>query len=65
MSSNRLVIGILAMGAVVIIGMAVYIFTHFNSMSWIQEIILIAVALIILFAIMAVLVIIGRSTSKK
>ncbi len=65
MSSNRLIIGILAIGAVVIIGMAAYLFTHFNSMSWVQEVILIAIALIILLGIMAVLVMISRSTGRK
>ncbi len=65
MSSSRLILGILTVAAVVIIGMAAYIFTHFHSMSLTQEIILIALALVILFAIMGVLVVLTRSAGKK
>jgi hypothetical protein len=65
MSKNHLMVGILAVAAVIIIAMAVYIFTHFNSMELVQEIILICIALVVLVVIMGVLLMLVRNAGRK
>jgi hypothetical protein len=64
-SKYRAMLGVLVVAAIIIIAMAVYIFTHYNSMALIQEFVIIAIALILLFVIMGVLVMIVRSADRK
>ena len=65
MSNLRSMIAVLAAAAVVIIAMAIYLFSHYDSMPLTQEIILIAVALVVLLVVMGVLVTIIRRAGRK
>jgi hypothetical protein len=65
MIKPRLIIGILTIAAIVIIAMAVFIVTHFSSMSPFEELVLIGIGVVMLFIVMGVLFMIVRFTSKK
>ena len=58
-------LSVLVVAAIIIVAMAVYIFTHYNSMAFMQEIVIIAIALVLLFVVMGVLVMIVKSAGKK
>jgi len=65
MSNLQLVIAIMVFVAVIIIGIAAYIFTHLSGINLTQGIILIAVAVAGLLLILGVIIIILRSATKK
>jgi hypothetical protein len=65
MSNVQLVIAIMVFVAVIIIGIAAYIFTHLSGINLTQGIILIAVAVAGLLLILGVIIIILRSATTK
>jgi hypothetical protein len=65
MPKFKLIISILAAAAIVIMAMAIYIFTHFKSMSLASEIILAAIGVLILFLLMGIMFYIMRSSTKQ
>jgi hypothetical protein len=65
MSKIQLVIILMAIVAVIIIGIAAYVFTHLSGINLTQGIVLIAVAVAGLFLILAVILIILRNASAK
>jgi hypothetical protein len=65
MPNIRSMLAVLAAAAVVIIAMAIYLFSHYDSLPLTQVIILIAVALVVLLVVMGVLVTIIRRAGRK
>lgn len=64
-SRLRLVIGLMAAAAVIIIGMAVYLFTHFSSMDSTQGIILAIIAIAALFIVTGVMAVLFKSLTAS
>jgi hypothetical protein len=65
MSKLQVVIILMAIVAVIIIGIAAYIFTHLSGINLTQGIVLISVAVIGLFLILGVILIILRNASAR
>jgi hypothetical protein len=66
MAKPRLVIFLMALIAVIIIGIAVYLFTHLSTLTLTSVIIMVSVAVVSLLVIMGILFAIMRSiTSNK
>jgi hypothetical protein len=65
MSKLHLVITLMAFVAVIIIGIAAYIFTHLSGLNLTQGIVLIAIAITGLLLILVVILIILRSAAAK
>jgi hypothetical protein len=64
-SRFRLVIGLMIAAGVIIVSMAIYIFTNFNNLTLIVEIVLAAIGIILLIIIMGVMFLIMRSSIKQ
>jgi hypothetical protein len=65
-SRLKLVITLMALAAIIIIAMAVYVFLNFSNMGLSQGVILGIIGIIALFVIMGVFIVLARSlTSKK
>jgi len=65
-SRLKLVITLMALAAIIIIAMAVYVFLNFSNMGLSQGIILGIIGIIALFVLMGVFIVLARSlTSKK
>jgi hypothetical protein len=65
MSNLQLVITLMVIVAVIIIGIAAYIFTHLSGINLTQGVVLIAVAVTGLLLILGVIIIILRSATAK
>jgi hypothetical protein len=65
MPKQQLIILLMAIMALIIIGIAVFLFTHYSTISLIQGIILTVVAVVVLSAVMGLIVLIIRSATAK
>jgi hypothetical protein len=66
MTKTHLIFALMALVAVMIIGIAAFVFTHLSSgISLTQSIILIAIAVVGLFVIMGIIVVLMRSLTAK
>jgi multisubunit Na+/H+ antiporter MnhC subunit len=65
MPKLRLIISLMAIVAVIIISIAIYIFTHLNSIDMMQGLILISIAVVGLFLIMGVILMLMKSITAK
>jgi hypothetical protein len=65
MPKLQLVIPLMALMAVIIIGLAVYLFVNYSGIDITQGIILIAVAAVVLLVVMGVMILILRSAANK
>jgi nitrate reductase gamma subunit len=65
MSRIQLVISLMVIVAVIIIGIAAYVFTHLSGINLTQGVVLIAVAVTGLLLILGVIIIILRSATAK
>jgi hypothetical protein len=59
----RLIIGLMAFAFVIIIALAVYVFTHFSTMEFAQAVIMLAVGVAALIIIMGVVTLLLRGIS--
>lgn len=64
-SKLKLVISLMAAAAVIIIGIAVYVFINFSQLELLQGIILAVIGIVALFIIMGVVTIMMRSMTSS
>jgi hypothetical protein len=65
MPKLQLVIPLMALMAVIIIGLAVYLFVNYSGIGITQGIILIAVAAVVLLVVMGIMILVMRSAANK
>ncbi len=65
MSKLRIVFVLMSLVAIIIVGLAAYIFSHLNSLTATQGFILLGVAIAGLVLVLVVLLILFRSVYKK
>ncbi len=65
MSKLQIIVALMTLVAVIIVAIAVYVFTHLSGINLTQGAVLIAVAVVGLFIIMGVIIILLRSINAK
>jgi len=65
MPKARLIIALISLVAIVIVGLAIYLLTHFSTINLSQGIALIAIAIAALLIVMVLLVVLTRSIAPK
>jgi hypothetical protein len=65
MPQMKLIIGLMSLVAVIIIGIAIFVFTHLSSINLNQSIVLIVIAVVGLLIIMGIIYLIMRNVYTK